>query len=59
MIAVVSPEVQPALGDLRALGEGDIIVCRRSVRTLPVWPRYVEALASAVSKGADITWTEE
>lgn len=47
----------PALGDIRAMREGDVIDISRAMRQHKQWSRYVEAIAAALSKGAEIRWT--
>lgn len=45
-----------ALGDVRALGEGDTVLLSAGARRRPDWSRYVEAIAAAVSRGAEVRW---
>jgi hypothetical protein len=45
----------PALGDIRALGLGDVVYVDYDARQRKDWGRLVEALAAAVSKGASVT----
>lgn len=46
----------PASGDIRAMGEGDILEIDKDVRSLKEWPRYTDAIRHAVSKGASVRW---
>ncbi|WP_043477464.1 hypothetical protein [Kitasatospora sp. MBT66] len=47
--------IAPALGDLRTAGPGDTIVFLHDARERPDWPRYWEAAAVAVFRGAALT----
>lgn len=49
----VTPQAAPALGDLRSAG---VVFIKKGSETRKDWPRYVEAIAAAVSKGADVIW---
>lgn len=53
----ISPATLPALGDVRAQGAGNVLIIDTDMRTHEHWPRYTEAIASAVSKGAGVQWT--
>lgn len=46
----------PALGDVRALGPGDEIVVAPGAETRKDWPRYVDAIGVAITRGADVRW---
>lgn len=46
----------PALGDLRNAGEGDTIWVMPFARQRKDWGRYQDAIAQAVSRGADVRW---
>ena len=53
----LTPDRLPALGDVRACGTGERIYVSRTMREHGQWSRYVDAIASAVSRGASIRWT--
>ncbi|MFE9381754.1 hypothetical protein ACFYMO_00735 [Streptomyces sp. NPDC007025] len=55
MIRTISESHLPALGDIRALGLGDVVYVDAGVHHNDYWGRYVEALAAAISKGASVT----
>lgn len=53
---VISKESAPALGDIRAMGEGSYILLRPSARQRKDWGRYQDAIAQAVSRGVGVHW---
>jgi hypothetical protein len=54
MIEKISVEAAPALGDIRLLGRGDTIVLADGVEGRRDWGRYLDALASALSRGVEV-----
>jgi len=56
MVRSVSASSAPALGDVRAMGEGDTVVLGDGAVQRRDWPRYAEAIMAAVSKGAEVRW---
>lgn len=44
----------PALGDLRAMGTGDTVWIHANAETRKDWARYADALAAAVTRGAEV-----
>lgn len=56
MDKMITPESAPALGDTRTLGEGDTVWIAPAARQRKDWSRQVEAIAAAVSKGAEVRW---
>lgn len=54
MLAYVDKDHAPALGDIRALGAGDAIVLRPEAVQRKDWGRYADAIAAAVSRGAEV-----
>jgi hypothetical protein len=50
----ITYENAPALGDLRALSEGDTVWLTANARQRKDWPRYADALAVAVTRGAEV-----
>ncbi|MCX4751423.1 hypothetical protein OG455_38995 [Kitasatospora sp. NBC_01287] len=55
MIHRIGLGIAPALGDLRAAGPGDTILFLHDARQRPDWPRYWQAAATAVFRGAALT----
>lgn len=56
MIRSVSGSSAPALGDVRAMGEGDTVALGEGAVQRRDWPRYAEAILVAVSRGAEVRW---
>lgn len=52
----VSRHAATPLGDIRAAGEGDLIALVRGAAERVDWGRYQDAIAQAVSRGADVRW---
>jgi hypothetical protein len=50
----VSLASAPALGDLRRLQTGDVVILHADAVTRKDWPRYADALNVAHARGADI-----
>ena len=48
--------IAPALGDVRALGEGDTVWLTPESTQRDDWPRYLDALAAAIAAGTDVRW---
>jgi hypothetical protein len=46
----------PAAGDVRECGEGAVFVIEKAVREDRDWPRFADAVAHAMSRGADVRW---
>lgn len=44
----------PALGDIRRLGAGDSIEVHSDAHMRKDWPRYADAIAVAVTRGAGV-----
>ncbi|QPB09792.1 hypothetical protein CPT_Shady_031 [Streptomyces phage Shady] len=44
----------PALGDVRNMGEGDTLWLHANVNQRADWSRYADAIACAVSRGAEV-----
>ena len=57
MIRTVQRERAPALGDVRALGRGDVVVLVPGAEGRQDWARYAEAIGAAVGRGADARWS--
>lgn len=55
---IISAENAPALGDVRACSTGDTIWLRPGATGRTDWPRYADALMVAVTRGANVRWTE-
>jgi hypothetical protein len=52
----LSLEAAPALGDVRAMGEGDTLWLSPGVEGRKDWGRYLDAAAAATTRGADVRW---
>lgn len=53
---VIDSRTAPALGALRALEAGRTVYLRPSVKERADWPRYIDALASALAHGVSVRW---
>lgn len=58
-VSIISPDAAPALGDVRALGDGDSIFIAAGSRDRRDWPRYMDAIGVAVTRGARLITAEE
>jgi hypothetical protein len=56
VIRKLSVEAGPALGDIRTMGRGDTVVLDPGVEGRMDWGRYLDALASALSRGVEVRW---
>ena len=56
MILIVRKDTSPALGDIRSLSAGDAIALTADARERKDFGRIVDAIGSAVSKGAEVVW---
>ncbi|WP_037790552.1 hypothetical protein [Streptomyces natalensis] len=45
----------PPLGEIRALAGGEVHLFA-SAREREDWPRYIDALASAIARGVSVKW---
>lgn len=50
----ITKSTAPALGDLRRLGVGNVIVIGAGATSRPDWGRYENAIGAAVTRGAEI-----
>ncbi|MFM9773422.1 hypothetical protein ACKI1Z_26685 [Streptomyces galilaeus] len=57
MITYVSMDHAPALGDVRQLGSGDAVVLAPDAVQRKDWPRYQDAIGTAVTRGAEVHQT--
>jgi len=53
---VISKESAPAIGDIRSCGPGDTIVLRDGATERKDFPRVVDAIGVAITRGADVRW---
>lgn len=44
----------PALGDIRRMAAGDVIVVKADAHKRKDWPRYADAISTAVTRGAAV-----
>lgn len=58
MAVKVTRKTAPALGDIRMLGVGDRIILGEGATERRDWPRYAEAIMTAVTRGAEVRWCE-
>lgn len=56
MDARIGKLVAPAIGDIRALGSGDTVWITPEANQRKDFGRYIDAVAAAVSRGADVRW---
>ena len=56
MILIIRKNTSPALGDIRSLSAGDAIALTADARERKDFGRIVDAIGSAVSKGAEVVW---
>ncbi|MFD3573827.1 hypothetical protein [Streptomyces sp. NPDC058644] len=54
MIRHIRPDYAPALGDLRVMGLGDVIVVRAGATERKDWARYMDAIGQAVARGTEV-----
>ncbi|MFE4721625.1 hypothetical protein ACFRLW_35465 [Streptomyces sp. NPDC056728] len=59
MIAFISKDQAPALGDVRTLGQGDALVLTPDATQRKDWGRYADAILAAVSRGAEVQQTAQ
>lgn len=50
----ISEHVAPAIGDIRLMGRGDVIVLTETAERRRDWARYVDAISCAVTRGAEV-----
>ncbi|MFD0276196.1 hypothetical protein ACFVHB_20145 [Kitasatospora sp. NPDC127111] len=53
-VSIISPDAAPAIGDVRALGERDLIIVAAGSRDRRDWPRYMDAIGVAITRGAGV-----
>lgn len=53
---LISLSSAPALGDVRSLGADDTVILSSDARQRSDWSRYLDAIAQAVSRGAEVRW---
>jgi hypothetical protein len=46
----------PAMGDIRMMGQGDVIWLYPDVEDRKDWGRYLDAFAAAITRGAEVRW---
>lgn len=54
MERTISADTAPALGDVRAMGRGDVLRLAADWHSRPDWLRYLAAAAHAMGRGARI-----
>ncbi|MFB7671313.1 hypothetical protein ACFC26_07830 [Kitasatospora purpeofusca] len=58
-VSIISPDAAPAIGDVRALGERDLIILATRARERRDWTRYMDAIGVAVTRGARLIDADE
>jgi hypothetical protein len=53
----ITAATAPALGDVRAMGAGDVVWIVHGAHARKDWSRYADAIGGAASRGADVRWT--
>lgn len=53
---MISKDTASAMGDIRNAEPGSVILIRHDARERKDWPRYLDAIAAAVSRGCDVHW---
>ena len=54
----INADQAPAPGDIRALGEGSVILLYPSARDRQDWTSILSALPSAIARGAEVLWED-
>jgi hypothetical protein len=52
----ISGTAAPALGDVRAAAYGETIWLKPGATKRKDWPRYMDALTVALTRGVDVRW---
>lgn len=52
----ISGDFAPALGDMRQLPSGTTVHISSDAVDRYDWPRYIDAIGAAVSRGVDVRW---
>ncbi len=52
----ITRDSAPALGDVRQMSHGDRLHLLKGAELRPDWPRYLDAIAAAVSRGTNVGW---
>jgi hypothetical protein len=55
----ISFEAAPSLGDVRAAGEGVTLTLVHGVTQRKDWGRYQDAIAAAITRGAEVRWVAQ
>jgi hypothetical protein len=56
VIRQVTDKVAPAMGDVRRMQTGDVLILHDSARKRADWSRYQDAVRHATMRGAEIRW---
>ncbi|MCI3271046.1 hypothetical protein [Streptomyces cylindrosporus] len=57
MIRVITSSQAPALGDLRVMQSGDLVIVASDATDREDWPRVQDALNVAANRGAEVAWS--
>lgn len=52
----ITADTAPALGDIRQMGPGETVWLAAGVEGRRDWGRYLDALATATTRGVDVRW---
>lgn len=53
---IISKDAATAMGDIRNAEPGSVILIRHDARERKDWPRFLDAITAAVSRGCDVHW---
>jgi hypothetical protein len=51
---VISRDSAPAMGDIRAMGQGETLWLAADASQRRDWPRYVDAIGCAITRGIEV-----
>lgn len=56
MVRQVSRNTAPAMGDVRRMQTGDVLIVHADARKRADWSRFQDAIRHAVARGAEVRW---
>ncbi|MFF8473861.1 hypothetical protein [Streptomyces sp. NPDC015414] len=54
-VHLITKDAAPALGDVRAMGRGDVLALSDDATQRKDWGRYVDGIGQAITNGAEVT----
>ncbi len=54
MFRLINKAAAPALGDVRTMGRGDVLIIVHDAPQRLDWPRYLDAIGQAITNGAEV-----